>query len=117
MYQEQALTVFDLTEVVSPQRPGEDRRARRNGPAVKPQILILHSPHNHEKRFGILIDNLGDITEIPLSQIEAVPEMMSSGRSLIDSLVKPQGDKSDRRILMVLSVEKIMTRLSERDAV
>ena len=77
----------------------------------KRQVLILQSPQD-KTRFGILADSLGDIAEISLSQIESVSGMMSEGGSLVESLVKPQAGSGERRILVVLSVEKIYQRLS-----
>ncbi|OIQ89735.1 CheW-like domain protein [mine drainage metagenome] len=115
MYNDQALTIFNLSAIVSPHRPGEERRSRRDPLTSKRQVLILHSPQNDQVRFGILVDNLGDITEIPTSQIESIPGMLSDGNSLLESLVKPREDNAERRILMVLSVEKVFARLSEKE--
>lgn len=117
MYDSQVLTIYDLSEIVSSRRPAEDRRNRQKSPASTQQVLILHLPENNQVRFGILIDSLGDISEIPASQIEPVPNMLSEGNSLLESLVKPQPDSEERRILMVLSIEKILGRLSARELV
>jgi chemotaxis signal transduction protein len=108
MYRDQALTVFDLTGIVDTRKPNGERRANRNI-AEKKQILIIRSVE-HDIRFGILVDSLGDINEIPLSQLENVPNMMSKGDSLVESLVKPHEKNVDRRILIVLSAEKIFQR-------
>jgi chemotaxis signal transduction protein len=108
MYRDQALTVFDLTGIVDTRKPNGERRANRNI-AEKKQILIIRSVE-HDIRFGILVDSLGDINEIPLSQLENVPNMMSKGDSLVESLVKPHDKNVDRRILIVLSAEKIFQR-------
>jgi chemotaxis signal transduction protein len=108
MYRDQALTVFDLTGIVDTRKPNGERRANRNV-AEKKQILIIRSVE-HDIRFGILVDSLGDINEIPLSQLENVPNMMSKGDSLVESLVKPHEKNVDRRILIVLSAEKIFQR-------
>ncbi|MBI1174267.1 MAG: chemotaxis protein CheW [Sideroxydans sp.] len=114
MYQDQVLSIFDLSSIVSPPKPTEERRARRGTMAGKRQVLILHSPKD-QTRFGILVDNLGDIAEIPVAQIEALPGMMSEGNSLVESLIKPQSGSAERRILIVLSVEKILHRFSEKE--
>jgi len=112
MYKEQALTIFDLSHIVDSRKPPEERRTRGNA-GSKNQILIIRSP-KQQTIFGILVDSLGDINEIPVSQLDPVPEMMTSGSSLVESLVKPQTGSADRRILIVLSAEKIFNRLSER---
>ena len=112
MYKDQALTIFEISDFVSKPKAIEERRAARNGPVQKSQILILKAPHNNT-RFGILVDSLGDIAEIPASQIEAVPAMMTDGNFLIESIVKPQPNDKEKRILIVLSIEKMFSKLSE----
>lgn len=111
MYDDQAITVFDLASTLSPVRLGQDRRKPRGDEGLKRQILVLKSP-SQQVRFGLLVDNLGDIAEIPAARIEAVPDMISDGNTLIESLVKPQGENGERRILIVLSVEKILGRFA-----
>lgn len=106
MYQDQPLAIFDLSVLLASHKP--ERRAPRG--AGKRQVLIMRSAKD-QTRFGILVDSLGDITEIPVSQIEPVPHMMSEGKSLVESLVKPRSDSVERRILVILSVEKILQRL------
>ena len=115
MYQDQALTIFDLSMLVDSRKPSEERRTSRNAGA-KSQILILRSPKEHV-RFGILVDNLGDINEIPVSQLDPVPSMMSNDNSLVESLVKPPAGSVDRRILIILSAEKIFHRLSDKELI
>ncbi len=112
MYKDQALTIFEISDFVSKPKAIEERRAARNGPVQKSQILILKAPHNNT-RFGILVDSLGDIAEIPASQIEAVPAMMTDGNFLIESIVKPQPNDKEKRILIVLSIDKMFSKLSE----
>jgi len=114
MYEDQPITVFDLSTALSPVKPGEERRQRRGGTASR-QVLVLQSP-GRQSRFGILVDNLGDITEVAASRVEPVPGMLADGHSLIESLVKPLGDDTERRILIVLSVDKILGRFSVREA-
>ena len=111
MYQDEALTVFDLTHMVATRKPVAERRTGRAAGSGKRQVLILQSPQD-KVRFGILADSLGDIAEISLSQIDSAPGMMPEGTSLVESLVKPQPGSAERRILIVLSVEKIYQRLS-----
>lgn len=73
------------------------------------QILVLE-PKQHEVRFGLLVDSLGEIAEIEASSIEVVPEMMADGKSLVESLVKPDPEDSERRILILLSPSRIVQR-------
>ncbi len=110
MYDDQALTIFDLSEIVGAKRHVDERRRGRESSR---QVLILRAPQSEKLRFGILVDSLGEIAEIPASQIESVPDMMSDGGSLLDSLVKPMG--AERRIMMVMSVEKMLDRFHARE--
>ncbi len=116
VYDGQALSIFDLTSIVTPVEPVDDRRKEQVLTATKRQVLILHSPRSKNIRFGILVDNLGDITEIPVTRIQPVPGMLAEGSSILDSLVKPEPGSTERRVLMVLSVDKMFNRLSEKEA-
>ncbi len=110
MYREQAMTVFDLSTAVSTKNPERERR-HRNSVMTRIQILVLRSPGNRNP-FGILVDSLGDIAEIPVTQIEPVPAMMANGHSLVENLVKPGKGSPERRILIVLSVDRILRRFA-----
>lgn len=110
MHKEQAVTVFDLSQIVESRKITEERRAPRS-PSAKRQVLILRTAKDQNK-FGILVDSLGDINEIPVSQLESASSMVSGGNSLVESLVKPRDGSVDRRILIVLSSEQIFQRLS-----
>ena len=112
MYNDQALTIFDLAEILSSSRSGEERR-RGYLSSFRRQVLILRAPQDDSCRFGILVDSLGEIAEIPTSQIEPVPDMLSDRNSLLESLVKPAG--AERRILLVLSAEKMMSRFYQKE--
>jgi chemotaxis signal transduction protein len=108
MYENQAISVIDLSPLLATRRVEQERRRPRT--ETRRQIVVLYSPE-HRMRFGILVDNLGAVRDIPKTHVEALPEMMADGNSLVESLVRPHGDEADRRILMVLSAERILRRL------
>lgn len=110
MHEGQAITVLDLAHKLTPQRAGQERRQHRPGTA-RPQIIVLHSPQ-HQLRFGIRVDQVDAVCEVPVADIEPLPDMMNDGKSVIESLVRPQPDSGERRILIVLSVDRIIERLS-----
>lgn len=66
----------------------------------------------HKVLFGLIVDRLAEVTEIETHRIEPVPSMLSDSQSMIESLVKPCEEDHERRILMVLSAEKILERCS-----
>lgn len=111
MHKDQAITIFDLSQILGADKNTEERRASR-GAKAKYQILILRTMQT-QIHFGILVDNLGDINEIPVTSIESASNMMSAGNTLVESLVKPREGSTDRRITVILSAERIYQRLSE----
>lgn len=101
MHNDQPITVFDLASFL----PGYIE------PSDSTQIVVINVAEAGG-RFGILVDDLGEIPEIPVKRIEAVSSMLSIGGSLTESLVKPHPDNSDNRILVILSPQQILQRLS-----
>lgn len=111
MYEDKAISIFDLSPFLNPVRPGVERRQPRRDGFSQRQILIIDSPQ-HQTRFGILVDSLGEIAEIAAHRIERVPGMMADGQSVVESLVKPAPEDNERRILIVLSPERIVQRIA-----
>lgn len=112
MYEGQAISVLDLSDKLAARPVAGERRQPQTG---RRQIVVLQAGEGLG-RFGLLVDQLDKVCEIPCREIEPLPEMMSDGQSLIESLVKPQSESSERRILVILSVDRILRRL-EREAV
>lgn len=109
MHDDQAISVLDLTAALAPRgAPGNERRRPVEG--SRRQIVVLHGP-DKRKRFSLLVDQLSAVREIPENRIEPLPDMMSDGTSLIESLIKPLDGEDERRILIVLSVERMLRRL------
>lgn len=106
MYQGRPISVFDLTPLL-PGKPG----LKGEG-----QLVVLGMPEQ-DLRFGILVDELGDIPEIPVGRIDPVPALLGqSGTSMTESLVRPDPAAPGRDILVVLSLEAIMRRLATATA-
>ncbi len=101
MHNDQPITVFDLASFL----PGYTQ------PSESTQIVVVNVPEL-QGRFGILVDDLGEIPEIPIKRIEAVSSMLSIGGSLTESLVRPYPDDIENRILVILSTQQILQRLS-----
>ena len=106
MYQGRPISVFDLTPLL-PGKPG----LKGEG-----QLVVLGMPEQ-DLRFGILVDELGDIPEVPVGRIDPVPALLGqSGTSMTESLVRPDPAAPGRDILVVLSLEAIMRRLATATA-
>ncbi len=108
MYENEAISVVDISPLLSVNLVEGERRKAREESDVKKQVLLLRSDENNIS-FGVLIDNLGDISEIEKDRFEPVPLTMNS-KSIIDSLVKPENMDSARRMLVILSIEKMLER-------
>ncbi|MFT3850013.1 MAG: chemotaxis protein CheW [Propionivibrio sp.] len=111
MFEDQAITVLDISDTLASQCRGPERRRAGHAPGQKKQILILRS-ERQQSLFGFVVDSLGEVAEIDAQRIEPVPGMLANSQSLIESIVKPRADDRERRILIVLSTEKILQRFS-----
>jgi chemotaxis signal transduction protein len=110
MHHQQALPVLDLSSFL----------AASQGKAAtcteSEQIVLIHLPE-HQVSYGILVDSLGEILDVPRSRIEPIPQMISDALPLTESLVRPHEDDLDKRILVVLSAEQLLRRLTGKDNV
>ncbi|MFA6014495.1 MAG: chemotaxis protein CheW [Gallionellaceae bacterium] len=84
----------------------EDKRRS----SAEPQIIVLRMGDNNDSLIGIMVDELGEIPEIPLERIEKVSPMLVAGNTLAESLVKPGEGKSSREMIVVLSAERLRNK-------
>lgn len=101
MHNDQPMSIFDLSAILT----GKNQRTEAR------QIVIIRVPAQNTS-FGILVDELGEIPEIAAERVEPIPAMLANGRSLTESLVKPHPGREDKSILVVLSPERMLERLS-----
>jgi chemotaxis signal transduction protein len=76
------------------------------------QIVVLRLGGESDALVGVMVDELGEIPEIPLERIEKVSPMLSAGNLLADSLVKPSAGKSSREMIVVLSPERLRRKFT-----
>ncbi|MBI2277128.1 MAG: chemotaxis protein CheW [Dechloromonas sp.] len=100
MHDDQPITIFDLAALLTGRPTAVEAR----------QIVVIRSLEQRIS-FGILVDELGEIPEIAAERIEPIPGMLANGKSLTESLVKPHPADADKRILVILSVERMLQRL------
>jgi hypothetical protein len=76
--------------------------------------LDEHNPVRHSKDtlIGVMVDELGEIPEIPMERIEKVSPMLASGNALAESLVKPGAGKTSREMIVVLSAERLRRKFT-----
>jgi chemotaxis signal transduction protein len=78
----------------------------------EPQIVVLRLGGVNETLIGVMVDELGEIPEIPVERIEKVSPMLSNGNVLAESLVKPGAGKSSREMIVVLSPERLRRKFT-----
>ena len=102
MHNGQPITVFDLRGALSDRPTNTEAK----------QIVVIQRP-DLSSRFGILVDDLGEIPEIPAQRIEPIPGMLANGNSLTESLVKPHPSDGEKRILIILSIDRVMAWIND----
>lgn len=99
MYGGSPVPVYDIGEMTNagPALAGADR-----------QVVILQSEKG--THLGILVDGLGEIPEIAISRLQALPGMLAGGNVLAESIVGTDAPDKEH-LLIVLSAERIIARL------
>ncbi len=97
MYQENILPVVGLWGMLG-------KSDRRRG-SEDPQIIVLELGTG--SRLGVMVDELGEIPEIPHERIEKISTMLSGANHLSESLIKPEGKRSAEEMIVLLSPERL----------
>ena len=107
MFRDKLITVVGLWGVLGK----EDKRRVSH----EPQIIVLRLGAEEDKLIGVMVDELGEIPEIPLDRIEKVASMLASGNALAESLVKPALGKSSDEMIVILSPERLLRKFTTMD--
>lgn len=103
MFRDQLISVVGLWGMLGK----EDKRRVSN----EPQIIVLSLGSDAQSPLiGVMVDELGEIPEIPLERIEKLSPMLANGNALAESLVKPGAGKSSREMIVVLSPERLRNK-------
>lgn len=97
MYRENIIPVVGLWGMLGK----ADRR--RNG--TDPQIIVLDMGGGSQ--LGLMVDELGEIPEIPHERIEKISGMLSGNNYLAESLIKPEGKRSAEEMIVLISPERL----------
>lgn len=81
----------------------------------EPQVIVLRLDGDDNMLLGVMVDELGEIPEIPRDRIEKVSPMLSAGNLLAESLVKPGAGKSSSEMIVVLSPERLRRKFIRAD--
>lgn len=111
IYKDKALTVYDVSGILGTRKSESERRVSRQGVVSRTQILVLRG-EPEQPLFGVAVDSLGDIAEIPVARIQHDPGMANIRGSVVDSIVKPLDSDPERRLMLILSVTRLLEQLS-----
>jgi chemotaxis signal transduction protein len=103
MYHGSTLSVLDLAKAVG--QPGETTTGNR----PSGQIVVMTLPD--DTRFGLLVDDLGEIVEVLTNRLAPLPQMMTRQEAFADTVIA-YGDADDSGLLVVLSAERLYGSLS-----
>jgi chemotaxis signal transduction protein len=103
MYLGAPMPVFDLLSVLEPVDGG--------GPAARApaQVVIMRSSSG--ARFGLMVDGLGEITEVLEDRLTFLPNMVASDGMFADVAIAPNGT-DDGDLIVVLRADRLHENLS-----
>jgi chemotaxis signal transduction protein len=104
MYEGDPIMVVDLRDYVHGERAG-----------TPSQIVIVRGATNGQ-RLGLLVDELGEIPEVPVSLIQPVAGLFQGSASLVDSIVKTDAGQGGE-LLLLLSADKLSARLGDETGI
>jgi chemotaxis signal transduction protein len=103
MYHGAPMPVFDLLSVFEPDAGG---RPAARAPA---QVVIMRSSSG--ARFGLLVDGLGEITEVLEDRLTFLPNLVASDGMFADVAIAPNGP-DDGDLIVVLRADRLHENLS-----
>jgi chemotaxis signal transduction protein len=103
MYQGRPMPVFDLLSVFEPAAAG---RSAARAPA---QVVIMMASSG--ARFGLMVDGLGEITEVLEDRLTYLPSMVASDGMFADVTLAPNGP-DDGDLIVVLRADRLHENLS-----
>jgi chemotaxis signal transduction protein len=77
------------------------------------QIVIMKKPDG--TCFGLLVDDLGEITEVLTDRLAQLPAMVADQQAFADSVIAPN-DTDEGNLIVVLSAERLHANLTRSAA-
>ena len=105
MYLGAPLPVFDLLSVLEPSADGAPRER------ATAQVVIMKT--SSDARFGLMVDGLGEITEILEDRLTFLPRLVASEDMFADVALAPSGP-DDGDLIVVLRADRLHENLSSR---
>jgi chemotaxis signal transduction protein len=66
------------------------------------------------KYFGILVDELGEIPEVPNSRIDSLNTVFGTNELLGDGIVKPENSGNETQMLVIINPRKLLDKLLKK---
>ncbi|MGB7401604.1 MAG: chemotaxis protein CheW [Arcobacter sp.] len=79
----------------------------------KEVVIIKHFDKDSENYIGILVNELGDIPEIPKVRIKKIDNYLLGNCTLINSVVVPSEGSKEDKLLSILDIEMLKNNLVE----
>jgi chemotaxis signal transduction protein len=103
MYRDGFLPILDLVGVLDPAAKAErDARA--------PAQIVVMTPMN-EERFGLMVDDLGEIAEVVTERLTPLPALVAHQATVADAALAP-GDGEDGELIVVLRADRLCQHLA-----
>jgi chemotaxis signal transduction protein len=96
------MSVLDLATIV-------EARGEAIGRRLSGQIVVMTLPN--DTRFGLLVDDLGEIVEVLATRLAPLPPMMTRQETFADTVIAYDGS-DDSSLLVVLSAERLYGNLA-----
>ena len=100
MYNDQPLAVFDMRRLLNHPQEGQAS-----------QIVVARN-RNTGNTLGLMVDELGEIPEVPADAVQPVSRLFARASSVADSIVKIEGGRRATDLLMMLSLDQLAQRIS-----
>jgi chemotaxis signal transduction protein len=102
-YKGSPLPVLDLRRLLGGAAAVSEGRETSN------QIVIMKKPDG--TCFGLLVDDLGEITEVLADRLAPLPAMVADQQAFADSVIAPN-DTDEGTLIVVLSAERLHANLA-----
>jgi chemotaxis signal transduction protein len=103
MYLGAPMPVFDLLSVIGPADGG--------GPVMRAPAQVVIMTASSGARFGLMVDGLGEITEVLEDRLTFLPNMVASDGMFADVAIAPNGT-DDGDLIVVLRADRLHKNLS-----
>lgn len=86
----------------------EDRRRT----SQSPQVIVLNRTceEGRDTHIGIMVDELGEIPEVPVDRVERISSMLAGENLLAESVVKPVPGDVRGEMIVLISAERLCRR-------